>query len=52
MGYDKEKQKQWRREHPEKVKIYRQNYLIKKYLADIIASRTGKAAPEPAIKNG
>lgn len=35
----RERQRQWRKDNPDKVKTYRRDYLRRKYLADMVAER-------------
>lgn len=35
----RERQRQWRKDHPEKVKTYRRDYLRRKYLAEMVEER-------------
>ena len=35
----RERQRQWRKDNPDKVKTYRRDYLRRKYLAEMLAER-------------
>ena len=37
----RERQRQWRRDNPEKEREYRRDYLRKKYLAEFITEKKG-----------
>ena len=41
---NKERQRQWRKDNPDKVKTYRRDYLRRKYLAEMLEGRNRLAA--------